>query len=449
MSSRSFIIALVGRPNVGKSRMFNRLTASQRAIVHDMEGVTRDRLYGFGEWYTKKFMVVDTGGLIPNAEEPLLAEMKKQVQLAIDEADAIIFMLDGRAGIAAGDFDISQMLRQCKKPVFGAVNKLDSPRTNHADLAEFYQLGINLYPLSAEHGLGLDALMDDIAALIPTQPEVLQDEPYARIAFVGKPNAGKSTLVNRLLGEERMVTSPIPGTTRDSIDTMLESDGKQYLLVDTAGLRRKRSIEEMLEQATVIQAIRAIDRIDVALLVVDGTEGLTMQDKKIASLISGRGKGCIIVVNKWDLVPKDGKTMKVFEDRIREELPMTSWAPILFISALTGKRVANVLPEVDRVFANLQRRVGTGELNRFLRRCLEQHSPPVVSNRRCKFFYMSQVAVRPPTLVATVNDPDNVAESYKRYLENQLREQYDFTGAPINMYFRPRKQKDDTDEVGD
>jgi GTP-binding protein len=443
----TFIIALVGRPNVGKSRMFNRLTASQRAIVHDMEGVTRDRLYGTGEWYTKNFTVVDTGGLIPNTEEPLLAEMRKQVQLAIDEADAIIFMLDGKAGLSSGDYDISAMLRQCKKPVFAAVNKLDSPKRNNEELADFFQLGLDLYPLSAEHGPGLDALMDDIAALIPAAPDVLPDEPYARIAFVGKPNAGKSTLVNRLLGEDRMVTSPIPGTTRDSIDTMLEVEGKQYLLVDTAGLRRKRSVEEMLEQATVIQAIRAIDRIDVALLVVDAMEGLTMQDKKIASLISGRGKGCVIVVNKWDLVPKDGRTMVAFEKAIRDELPMTDWAPIIFISALTGKRVANVLTEVDRVFVNLQRRVGTGELNRFLRRCLEQHSPPVVGNKRCKFFYMSQVAVRPPTIVATVNNPDAVAESYKRFIENQLREQYDFVGAPVTMFFRARKQKDTTDEI--
>jgi GTP-binding protein len=428
--------------------MFNRLIESQRAIVHDMEGVTRDRLYGQGEWYTKRFTVIDTGGLIPTTEEPLLAEMRTQVQFAIDEADAIIFMLDGRAGLLPSDHDIASLLRQTKKPVFAAVNKLDSPRTNYAELADFFELGVQLYPLSAEHGLGLDAIMDDIAPLIPEDVEHDPEAPYARIAFVGKPNAGKSTLVNKLLGEERMVTSPLPGTTRDSVDMMLTVDDREYMLIDTAGMRRKRSVEEELELASVLQAIRTIDRVDVALLVVDAVEGLTMQDKKIASLITGRGKACIIVINKWDLIPKDGRTMQTFIQTIRDELPMTPWAPVMFISALTGKRVSNVLKEVDRVFVNYNRRVGTGELNRFLRRMLEQHSPPVVGNKRCKFFYMSQVIVRPPTMVTVVSNPDGVAESYKRFLENQLREHYDFEGVPIVAHFRARKQKDDRDEVG-
>lgn len=439
----SFIIAIVGRPNVGKSRMFNRLSETNQAIVHDYEGVTRDRQYATGEWYGKHFTIIDTGGFLPTTEEPMLVSMRRQAQLAIDEADAILFMMDGRAGMTTGDHEIAQMLRQTEKPVFHVVNKVDKPSLEAELISEFYALGVDLYPMSAEHGPGLDRLMDDVAALIPAEPDEPEEElPYARVCVVGKPNAGKSSLLNRILGKERLLTSDVAGTTRDSVDITIEDEGRTYLLIDTAGLRRKKKISEELEHASVVQAIRSIDRSDVALLVIDATAGLTSQDKKIASVIANRGRACVIIINKWDLVEKDSGTADAWRDALYQEMPYMYWAPIMFTSALTGKRVSRVLDHVDHVFERYTHRVKTAELNRFLEESLRTHSPPVVANRRLKFYFCSQVATRPPAFVFMVNYPQHVPASYKRFLENQLRERFDFDGTPVRMLMRARRRRE-------
>lgn len=435
------LIALVGRPNVGKSRMFNRISSTEnKAIVYDFEGVTRDRQYAEGEWYTKRFTLIDTGGFVPSSQDTILSQMRMQAQLALEEADVIVFMMDGRAGLTTGDHEIARMLRETQKPVFYVVNKIDSPKTQGELLAEFYELGETLYPLSAEHGLGTDNLMDDICELLPAQEEEEEAPPYARVAFVGKPNAGKSSLINALLGQERLLTSNIPGTTRDAIDSHITHESREYVLIDTAGLRKKKSVKQELEQYSVVQAIRSIDRADVALLVIDGEKGLSLQDKKIASVVANRGRACVIVVNKWDLVKKDSKTLENFRKEIYHQMPFMSWAPIVFTSALTKKRVYKILENVDSVFDAYTRRVSTSELNRFLEMAVALHSPPVVKNRRLKFYFTSQVAVRPPAFVFMVNHPDSVPDSYKRFMENRLRETFDFDGTPVRIMMRARRR---------
>jgi len=436
------LIAIVGRPNVGKSRFFNRLTESQRAIVLDYEGVTRDRQYADAEWYNKHYTLIDTGGFVPVTEEPLLNLMRDQAELAIQEADIIVFMMDGKQGLTAADMQIAEQLRSSTKPTFYVVNKIDAFQKKEEQIAEFYSLGSDLYPISAEHGHGLDNLMDAVANFIrPGEPE-LKEEVFARVAVVGKPNAGKSSTVNALLGEARLLTSDIPGTTRDSVDTMIRWEDKDYLVIDTAGLRKKSVIHEKLEEWSVVQAIRSIDRADVAILVLDATEGVTTQDKKIASVIDGRGRACIILVNKWDLVEKDTNTAGEFVKVIREEMNFLAYAPIIFVSALTGQRVHKILGEVDRVFEQYQRRISTGELNRFLAVIIEKHSPPVYQNRRLKFYYVSQVATRPPRFAFMVSHPKAVAPAYKRYIENQIREEYGFDGTPIKTLLRERRRRE-------
>lgn len=438
----SFIIAIVGRPNVGKSRLFNRLSSTTQAIVHDFEGVTRDRQYAQGEWYGKFFTLVDTGGFLPTTEEPMLVSMRRQAQLAIEEADLILFMMDGRAGLLNGDREIAEMLRTSKKPIFHVVNKLDAPNQQDEGLAEFYALGVDLYALSAEHGPGMDALMDEVAKIIPAEPEPFPDSPHARICVVGKPNAGKSSIINKLLGEDRLLTSDIAGTTRDSVDTPITVDGRQYVLIDTAGLRRKKTISEQLEHYAVIQAIRSIDKADVAVIVIDATLGLSFQDKKIASVVANRGRACIFVVNKWDLIEKDSYTVDEWRKALYEEMPFLDWAPILFTSALSGKRVHKLLGLVDEIFERYTHRVRTSELNRFLEKALAMHNPPVQKNRRLKFYFASQVATRPPSFVFMVNHPESVPTSYKRYLENRLREDFDFAGTPLRLMMRARRREE-------
>jgi GTPase len=438
----SFLVAIVGRPNVGKSRLFNRLIESQTAIVHDYEGVTRDRQYGDGEWFGRHFTVIDTGGFVPDTEDPMLIQMRHQAQLALDEADAIIFVVDSRAGLTPADEEIYGMLRQTEKPLFCAVNKVDRWSDHEELLVEFYQLGAELYPISAEHGVGMDRLMDDVTAGLSIE-EVEVEEPFARIAVVGKPNAGKSSMINTLLGEDRLLTSDVAGTTRDAVDTHLRRHGKEYLIIDTAGLRRKRSIAHKLEEFAVVQAIRSIDRADVAILVIDAQDGITAQDKKIASVVQNRGRGCVILINKWDVIEKDNETAGHFIRHLREELPFVAYAPVLFVSALTGQRVHKILESVDRVFEEYQKRIQTSEVNRFLETTLAVHSPPMHGNKRVKFYFASQVSTRPPTFMFVVNYPAAVAPAYRKFLENQLREAYGFEGVPIKTVIRPRKVRED------
>ncbi|MEC9442130.1 MAG: ribosome biogenesis GTPase Der [Myxococcota bacterium] len=438
----SFIIAIVGRPNVGKSRMFNRLSSTTKAIVHDYEGVTRDRQYARGEWYGKNYTIIDTGGFLPTTEEPMLVSMRLQAQLAIEEADAILFMMDGRAGITNGDREIATMLRQTEKPVFHIVNKLDSPGDQTTALSDFFELGMDLFPLSAEHGPGIDALMDTVAEIIPAEEDEEEESPHARICVVGKPNAGKSSIINKLLGEDRLLTSDVAGTTRDSVDTTIFVDDKQYVVIDTAGLRRKRSISEQLEHYAVVQAIKSIDRADVAIIVIDAKKGLTSQDKKIAAVVANRGRACIFVVNKWDLIDKDSKTVDEWRKALYHEMPFLDWAPVLFTSALTGKRVQKILENVDHVFERYTHRIRTSELNRFLEKSIAMHNPPVQQNKRIRFYFASQVASRPPAFVFMVNHPEIVPDSYKRYLENRLREDFDFHGTPLKIMMRARRRRE-------
>lgn len=438
----SFLIAIVGRPNVGKSRLFNRLSKTGDAIVHDSEGVTRDRQYADGEWYNKRYTVIDTGGFVPEAQAGMLSQMRNQAQLAMDEADLIIFMVDSRVGVLPADREITGMLRQTTKPVLCAVNKIDSPQQPEQYLGEFYRLGLELYPISAEHGHGISALMDDIRGYIPNDDDGAADPPYARVAVVGKPNAGKSSLVNDLLGEDRLLTDDVAGTTRDAIDTHITRDDHEYLVIDTAGLRRKAKISEQLEEYAVVQAIRSIDRSDVVLFVVDAIEGITWQDKKIADVIHNRGRACVIVVNKWDLVDKDLSTAGEYVRAIEYEMPFMAFAPIVFVSALTGQRVHKIFDFVDRVYDQFNMRISTSETNKFLEQALGEHSPPMHKKRPVKFYYASQVAIRPPTFLFSVNRADGVKPSYRRYLVNKLREIYGFEGTPIKTVLRGRDQKD-------
>ena len=432
-----FIIAIVGRPNVGKSRLFNRLIDADVAIVHDEEGVTRDRQYGDGNWYERNYTVIDTGGFVPQSDDPILTQMRNQVQLAIDEADAIVFVVDGRDGMVAADEDIFAMLRKTDKPTFCAVNKVDTWTDQDKYLLDFYKFGETLYPISAEHGMGIEALMDNVTEPIEDL-EPLEEETFARLAVVGKPNAGKSSIINALLGKERLLTSDVAGTTRDAIDTRLEVDDKEYLIIDTAGIRRKKSITHKLEEFAVVQAIRSIDRADIALLVLDATQEVSRQDKRIASVVQNRGKGCIILVNKWDLVEKTGETAGEFAKYLRHELQFVSYAPILFTSALTGKRVHKILGTVDTVFEQFIRRIPTAEVNRFLEQAVARHSPPTYANKRPNFFYATQVATRPPAFMFSVNSASAVAPSYRKYLSNQIRETYGFEGVPIKTVMRKR-----------
>jgi len=425
---------------VGKSRLFNRLSKEGDAIVHDSEGVTRDRQYADGEWYDKRYTVIDTGGFVPEAQAGMLAQMRVQAQIAMEEADVIIFMVDSRAGVVPADREITAMLRQSTKPVFCAVNKIDSPHQPEQYLGEFYKLGMQLYPLSAEHGHGISNLMDEICGLIPSSDELPAEPPYARVAVVGKPNAGKSSLVNGLLGQNRLLTDDVAGTTRDAIDTHITRGDQEYLVIDTAGLRRKTKISEQLEEYAVFQAIRSIDRSDVVLFVVDAIEGITWQDKKIADVIHNRGRACVIVVNKWDLVDKEVSTAGEYVKAIEREMPFMAFAPIIFISAKTGQRLHKIFDFVDGAFEQFNMRISTAETNRFLEQALGQHSPPMHKKRPVKFYYASQVATRPPTFLFSVNRADGVKPSYRRYLVNKLREIYGFEGTPIRTVLRGRDQ---------
>ena len=434
-------MAIIGRPNVGKSSFFNRLARERKAIVIDQPGATRDRNYAACNWNDKPFILIDTGGFEPAATEGMLVQMREQTQLAIEESDIIIFLMDGREGLLPADRDIAALLRGFEKPVFYAVNKIDGLKQETLSY-EFYQLGMEtIFTVSAEHGLGVGELLDEVTRLLPETPEPSDVEDRIRIAVIGKPNVGKSSLINRILGYERTIVNPVPGTTRDAIDTPFTFAGRPYLLVDTAGIRRKSRVSLTLEKYSVIQAIKAISRCDIALMLIDAEEGVTEQDAKIAGLALENGTACIVVVNKWDAVEKDDRTIGKYVGEIKDKMKFLDFAPILFVSARTGQRVVKIFDAVDSVYSQYTRRVSTPELNRKVQEFLAANPPPQYRSRSNPFNYVSQVAVKPPTFVFFVGDPRSVHFSYERYLMNQFREALALDQVPLRFFFK-KKSKD-------
>ena len=437
------IVAVVGRPNVGKSTLFNRLAGERISIVQDTPGVTRDRIYADVDWLNYKFTLIDTGGMEPGAEDIILRQILTQAQIAIETADVIIFVTDVKQGVTEADAQVVNILRRTKKPVVLAVNKVDDMRKENLDVYEFYSLGIGeVYPISAGQALGLGDMLDAVCAHFPEGAENAEDEDVIKVALIGKPNVGKSSLINRILGEDRLIVSNIPGTTRDAIDTPFELDGQKYVLIDTAGMRRKSKIKEDIEKYSIIRAVAAVERCDVAVLVIDAQEGITDQDAKIAGIAHERGKAAIIAVNKWDAIEKDDKTMNKFLKDIATDLAYMSYAPRVFISALTGQRVIKMLDTVKEVYANNCLRVSTGVLNDVLVEAMAMQQPPAEKGRQLKIYYMTQVGVKPPTFVIFVNDRELMHFSYRRYIENQLRQNFGFKGTPIHFVVRQTGDKD-------
>ena len=435
------ILSIVGRPNVGKSTLFNRIAGGKKAIVYDEPGVTRDRNYADVLWEKRSFTLIDTGGFEPVSKDRIFVQMREQCQLAMEEADVVLFVMDGKEGFTPSDKEIANILRRLNKPVFYIVNKIDGPQ-KEGKVFEFYELGVDhLFSISAEHGYGLNDLMDEIIRVLHGEVEEEEDQGTTRVALLGRPNVGKSSLVNRILGYRRVLVDEIPGTTRDAIDTRFERDGKRYTLIDTAGIRRKSRISLRLEKYSIVEALRTIDRCDVALLLLDPKEGVTDQDARIGGFIHEKGKGCIIVINKWDLVEKDSQTLARFEKEVYEELKYLSYAPILFISALTGQRVKKVLDTIDRVAEEAKKRIPTSPLNRALEGWVKKSPPPTFRTRQVKMNYITQVSVAPPTFIIYTNFPEGIHFSYERYLLNQLRGSYGFSGVPIRLQFRKKRKE--------
>lgn len=434
------LVAIVGRPNVGKSTLFNRMLGHRKAIVDDMPGVTRDRNYGIVEKYDVPFTLIDTGGFEPVTEDRLLQQMREQSQLAIEEADVILFLMDGREGLTPADREVADMLRRVQKPVFYVVNKVDGEKIEEA-ASEFYALGVdNLFTISAEHNRGIGDLMDEVVKAFPRGGKDEVPEDVTKIAVIGRPNVGKSSIVNRLLGFERVVANPTPGTTRDSVDTYFTCNKKRFLLIDTAGIRRKGRVSQKLEKYSVVDALRSIERADVVLIVVNAEEGVTEQDAKIAGYAFEAGRACIMVVNKWDTLEKETSTLGKFVDRIRMDFKFLSFAPIVFISALTGQRIHRVMEEVENVFEHYSKRVSTSELNRVFSEATIAHPPPIYMGRRIKLYYATQVSAKPPTFMIFCNRPDGIHFSYERYLINKLREAFGFSGTPLRLVLKGKNE---------
>ena len=433
------IVAIVGRPNVGKSQLFNRLAGKRLSIVEDTPGVTRDRIYGETDWNGRRFTLVDTGGIEPNTDSQILNFMREQAQIAIDNATVIIFLCDIKTGLTASDQEVANMLLRSGKPIVLGVNKMDSTGTLNPDIYEFYNLGLgDPIPVSAVHGHGTGDLLDACVQYFPEEDSDEEDEDYVKVALIGKPNVGKSSLVNRILGEQRVIVSDVAGTTRDAIDSKFENQQGKYIFIDTAGMRRKSKVEENVEKYSVLRATMAIERSDVCLIMIDAQEGVTEQDTKVAGLAHNAGKACIIVVNKWDAMEKDGKTMDAYREQVRMDLAYMTYAPILFISALTGQRVNRLFELINYVNEQSAVRITTGMLNNVLSDAQTRVQPPTDKGRRLKIYYMTQVGVKPPHFVCFCNDARLFHYSYKRYLENQLRSVFGLEGTPIIISIREK-----------
>ncbi len=436
------IVAIVGRPNVGKSTLFNKILGSRISIVDDKPGVTRDRIYAEADWLKHNFTLIDTGGLDLDSKDVIPAQMRIQAELAVEIADVIIFLTDGREGLMPVDRDIAEVLRKAKKPVVVTLNKVDTGRQSE-HFYEYYELGMGEpIEISASLGLGIGDLLDEVVQHFKASEEEGGDDDVIKVAIIGKPNVGKSLLVNRILGENRVIVSDIAGTTRDAIDTPFTDGDDRYVLIDTAGIRRKSRVKENIERYSVIRAIAAIKRADVCLLVIDAAEGVTEQDKKIAGYSHENGKGMIILVNKWDLIEKDNRTMNEFIKEIRNELSYITYAPILFVSALTGQRMNRILEEVKKVANQNSIRISTGTLNEVIGEALLLNQPPSDKGRRLRIFYATQASIRPPTFVLFINDKDLMHFSYLRYIENKIRENFGFEGTPVNFILRQRMGRD-------
>ena len=437
------ILAIVGRPNVGKSTLFNKLTGKRLSIVEDTPGVTRDRIYSKCEWRNREFMIVDTGGIEPASDDIILSQMRRQAQVAIEKADVIVFLTDIRCGVTADDYEVASMLQKSGKPIILAVNKCDSIGEPPPEFYEFYNLGVgDPFPVSAQHGHGSGDLLDEVFKYFPEDDTDEYDEEYIKVAVIGKPNVGKSSLINRIAGEERVIVSDIAGTTRDATDTVIENENGKYVFIDTAGIRRKSKVTEKIEHYSVLRAYMAVDRSDVCVIVIDALVGFTDQDSKVAGYAHEQGKACIVAVNKWDAVEKDSGTMDEFTNDLKEKFSFMSYVPFIFISAKTGQRIDKLYPLINSVNAQNSMRITTGMLNDVLSYATTRVQPPSDKGRRLKIYYMTQASTKPPTFVVFVNRADLFHFSYQRYIENQIRQTFGLTGTPVRFVIRERDNSD-------
>ncbi len=436
-------VAIVGRPNVGKSTLFNKITGQRISIVEDTPGVTRDRIYADAVWLDKHFTLIDTGGIEPQSKDEILSQMRRQAQMAIEMADVVIFLVNVRDGLTANDSDVASMLLKAKKKIVLAVNKVDNIGDPPFEFYEFYNLGLgDPIAISSTHGLGVGDLLDEVCKQFPEDADTSEEEDEIKVAVIGRPNAGKSSLINKILGENRLIVSNIAGTTRDAIDSRFAVGEDRYVLIDTAGMRKRGKIDEVVERYSVIRSLAAVDRSDVCIIMIDGTEGICEQDTKIAGYAHEQGKACIIAVNKWDAVEKNDKTMKEFTDRLKEEFAYMSYASLMFISAKTGQRIDKLLEEIKKVNEQHKRRITTGMLNDMLNEAMAKQQPPSDKGKRLKIYYGTQAGVAPPTFILFVNSEELFHYSYLRFIENQLRMMFGFDGTPVKFIIREKNNKD-------